>query len=49
MRYAKGLKYDPEMIVDFWLLAIPLTVIGARLYYVIFEWKYIQKPSAGYY
>ena len=38
MRYAKRLNYDPEMIVDFCLLAIPLGIIGARLYYVIFEW-----------
>lgn len=39
MRYAKKLGYDPEMIVDFGLLAIPLAIIGARLYYVIFEWE----------
>lgn len=39
MGYAKRLKYDPEMIVDFCLLAIPLAIIGARLYYVIFEWE----------
>ena len=45
MRYAKRLKYDPEMIVDFCLLAIPLAVIGARLYYVIFEWNiYKNRP-----
>ncbi len=39
MRYAKLLKYDPEMMVDFCLLAIPLAIIGARLYYVIFKWE----------
>jgi len=39
------LKYDPEIIVDFCLLAIPLAVIGARLYYVIFEWDiYKNRP-----
>ena len=28
MAYSKKLKYDPEIIVDFCLLAIPLAVIG---------------------
>lgn len=33
----KGFKAD--MVLDFVLCAIPLAVVGARLYYVIFEWK----------
>ena len=36
--YAKKLKYDPEMIVDFCLLAIPIAIVGARIYYVVFRW-----------
>ena len=30
---------DPEFFLDFFLLAIPLGIIGARLYYVIFHWQ----------
>lgn len=39
MRYARRLNYDPEMILDFALLAIPFAIIGARLYYVVFQWE----------
>lgn len=34
----KGLKTDD--LVDFVLFAIPLGILGARLYYVIFRWDY---------
>jgi 16S rRNA (cytosine1402-N4)-methyltransferase/phosphatidylglycerol:prolipoprotein diacylglycerol transferase len=37
---AKRLGYDPEYIIDLSLWCIPSAVIGARLYYVIFEWEY---------
>ncbi len=43
MRYAQKLGYDQEMIMDFCLLAIPLGIVGARLYYVIFSWSYYSK------
>ncbi|HHZ13964.1 MAG: prolipoprotein diacylglyceryl transferase [Caldicoprobacterales bacterium] len=43
MRYAKALGYDQEMIIDFCLLAIPMGIVGARLYYVIFSWEYYSK------
>lgn len=36
---AKNHGYKPDLILDFVLLAIPLAVIGARLYYVAFEWE----------
>lgn len=36
---AKNRGYKPDVMLDFVLLAIPLAVIGARLYYVAFEWK----------
>ncbi len=39
---AKRKGYDPEYIIDLALWAVPMAVIGARLYYVIFEWKYYQ-------
>lgn len=38
MDYAEKLKYDPEMILDFCLFAIPVAIVGARIYYVIFQW-----------
>lgn len=39
---AKRLGYDPEYIIDLSLWCIPAAVIGARLYYVIFEWDYYR-------
>ena len=40
----KGLKGDD--LADFVLFAIPLGILGARLYYVIFEWSYYaQNPT----
>ncbi|HYF75392.1 MAG TPA: prolipoprotein diacylglyceryl transferase, partial [Candidatus Nitrosocosmicus sp.] len=39
---AKRLGYDPEYIIDLALWCVPMAVIGARLYYVIFEWDYYQ-------
>lgn len=45
MKEAKRLGWDSEVIVDFCLLAIPLAIVGARVYYVIFEWEsYSQNP-----
>lgn len=38
MDYAEKLKYDPEVILDFCLFAIPAAIVGARLYYVVFQW-----------
>lgn len=31
--------YNSDMILDFVILAIPLAIIGARLYYVAFSWE----------
>ncbi len=39
-REAKRLGYNPEYIIDLALWCIPAAVVGARLYYVIFEWSY---------
>jgi phosphatidylglycerol:prolipoprotein diacylglycerol transferase len=35
MRRAKKMGYNPDHIVDFCLLAIPMAIIGARLFYVL--------------
>ncbi|NLU37202.1 MAG: prolipoprotein diacylglyceryl transferase [Clostridiales bacterium] len=45
MRNSKVFGLDQDSIIDFALLAIPLAIIGARLYYVIFEWSmYRENP-----
>jgi len=42
---AKHLKYNPDVVLDLCLLAIPFAVIMARLYFVIFTWEaYAQRP-----
>lgn len=45
MRNAKQLKYNPDIVLDLCLLAIPFAVIVSRLYYVIFTWEaYADSP-----
>ncbi|HOG02108.1 MAG: Prolipoprotein diacylglyceryl transferase [Betaproteobacteria bacterium ADurb.Bin341] len=36
---AKKRGFKPDLILDFLLVAIPSAMIGARLYYVVFEWE----------
>ena len=31
---------NPDHILDFCIFMIPISIIGARLYYVIFQWEY---------
>ncbi|MCQ9215289.1 prolipoprotein diacylglyceryl transferase [Streptococcus gallolyticus] len=40
MKEAPRRKIIPDDILDFILIAFPLTIIGARVYYVIFDWSY---------
>ncbi len=40
LREAKRTGQDPDQYVDFALYALVFSVIGARLYYVIFSWDY---------
>jgi phosphatidylglycerol:prolipoprotein diacylglycerol transferase len=42
MREAKRVGYNPEIILDILLWTLPAAIIGARLYYVIFEWGYFK-------
>ena len=46
MKRAKKLGYNADMIIDLCLIAVPLAVIFARLYYVIFfDWaSYAKDP-----
>ncbi len=39
---AKRLGHDPEYIIDLSLWCVPAAVIGARLYYVAYEWEYYR-------
>ncbi|EHI70136.1 prolipoprotein diacylglyceryl transferase [Streptococcus ictaluri] len=36
-------KMTSDDIIDFILIAFPLAILGARLYYVIFEWSYYSQ------
>ena len=47
MREAPRRHILPDAILDFILIAFPLAIIGARLYYVVFDWSYYasQPPS----
>ncbi|MDY6065342.1 MAG: prolipoprotein diacylglyceryl transferase [Finegoldia sp.] len=40
---AKKDGVEEDLILDFLLIALPLAIVGARLYYVIFEWDYYSK------
>lgn len=39
---AKRRGWSSDLVLDFILLAVPLAVIGARAYYVAFEWDYFS-------
>ncbi len=43
MKEAPRKKINPDDIIDFILIAFPLAILGARLYYVIFEWGYYSQ------
>ncbi len=40
---ARRIGFDEEDLIDALLFAIPLSVLGARLYYVAFSWDYYGK------
>lgn len=40
---AKRRGQDPELYLDFTLYAIICSIVGARIYYVIFEWDYYKE------
>lgn len=49
MHLAKKNNFDPEKLLDIILIMIPTAIIGARLYYVIFNWDYYSSnPSEIY-
>ncbi len=38
LKAAKKLGYDKELLEDFFFTMLPIAIVGARIYYVIFEW-----------
>lgn len=46
MREAKRKGWDPDLILDFVLWGFPIGIIGARIYYVFFQWPYYQAHPA---
>lgn len=40
IREGKRLGINPDHIIDGLIIILPLSILGARLYYVIFEWDY---------
>ncbi|HZW97967.1 MAG TPA: prolipoprotein diacylglyceryl transferase, partial [Bacillota bacterium] len=38
MRHAPKFGMSQDQIADYYLLIIPLALVGARIYYVVFEW-----------
>lgn len=43
MREAPRKKIKPDDVLDFIMIAFPIAILGARLYYVIFEWSYYRQ------
>lgn len=39
-RESKRVNFDEDTLIDLLLYAIPLSIIGARIYYVVFSWDY---------
>lgn len=46
MRQFRKWGYDETIFENFFLMMLPIAIVGARLYYVIFEWnnQYAQDP-----
>ncbi len=43
LRACRKFGFETDDIIDLVLFAAPVAIIGARLYYVIFEWSYFSK------
>ncbi|MDL2311067.1 prolipoprotein diacylglyceryl transferase [Peptostreptococcaceae bacterium OttesenSCG-928-C18] len=42
-KLAKYNDLNPDIVVDILIFALPAAIIGARIYYVAFEWDYYSK------
>lgn len=47
LHVAKKTDQDPELYWDFVLYVVPLSIIGARIYYVIFAWDFYKNNLLG--
>lgn len=47
LHVAKKTDQDPELYWDFVLYVVPLSIIGARIYYVIFAWDFYKNNILG--
>ena len=45
IREAEKRGLDKDLFADLMLWAIPIAIISARIYYVIFEWDYYSAKS----
>ena len=45
-KMGKTYDLDPENLLDAILIGLPCAIVGARLYYVIFQWEYYIKHPA---
>lgn len=43
LRECKRIGFKEDNLLDFLLIAIPTSIVGARVYYVIFSWDYYSK------
>ncbi|MGN8913434.1 prolipoprotein diacylglyceryl transferase [Anaerofustis butyriciformans] len=48
-RTLKKLGIDTDIIYDYLIVCLPLGIIGARLYYVLFEWSYYSNHLSDIY
>lgn len=50
LREAKKRGYDKEILENFFLSMLPIAIVGARFYYVIFEWaRFASEPISALY
>ncbi|ADL13787.1 prolipoprotein diacylglyceryl transferase [Acetohalobium arabaticum] len=43
LKEAKRRNFNPDLLLDLIIFAIPVSIISARAYYVIFEWNYYSQ------
>ena len=51
LRQVKKWGYDEDTFLNFFIMMLPISIVGARIYYVIFEWgnQYAANPISALY
>lgn len=51
LRQFKKWGYEEDVFLNFFIMMLPISIVGARLYYVIFEWgnQYAADPIRAFY